>query len=284
MLNFKDSLLPDFLPQVRSGLHIVATPIGNLGDITLRALSILQACDVIFCEDTRISRKLLTVYGISKPLLTYHDHNADSVRPHILQRLQDGQIVVLMSDAGTPLISDPGYKLVRDCQEQGFMVTMAPGPSSVIAGLVLSGQSTHRFLFGGFADAKSFHEFVSLDATLVFFESASRLIATLEKIQQMLPGRMVSVVREITKLFEEVKFGTPQDVRAYYQENPPRGEIVIVVGPPVTAAQIGSEKIIEMLEETLKTHRLKDACMLVSGALGVPKKIVYNLALQLKNE
>jgi 16S rRNA (cytidine1402-2'-O)-methyltransferase len=150
---------------MKAGLYVVATPIGNLGDITLRALDTLKACDIIACEDTRTSRKLLSAYSIAKPLLSYHDHNADQARPKILQKIADGQAVALISDAGTPLISDPGYKLVRSCYETNLFVTIIPGASSVIAGLVLSGMPSDRFLFAGFADKKIYPELAGLAAT-----------------------------------------------------------------------------------------------------------------------
>ncbi len=274
--------LPNFLPPVRPGLHIVSTPIGCLGDITLRALSVLHACDVIACEDTRISRKLLTIYGITKPLISYHDHNEDEKRLDLLERVRSGQIVALVSDAGTPLISDPGFKLVRTCLQENLPVTVVPGASAVIAGMVLSGQPTNCFLFAGFADSKEFSKWVSLDASLIFFESASRLISTLKSIQNLLPGRSVSVVRELTKVYENVQLGDPQTLIDYYTQNPAKGEIVLVLGPPTAFESINSSDIEKLLKEALKKNTLRDACTLVSGATGKPRKEIYQLALELK--
>ena len=186
---------------LKGGLYIVATPIGNLGDMTLRALETLKGCDVIACEDTRVSRKLLSAYSIDKPVMSYHDHNAGQVRPFLLDKMKSGQAVALISDAGTPLISDPGYKLVRQCYEADVPVTFLPGASAVIAGLVLSGMPTDRFLFAGFADKKAYGELSPLSMSLIFFESAQRLGATLKDMAHAFPNREVAVVREITKLF-----------------------------------------------------------------------------------
>jgi 16S rRNA (cytidine1402-2'-O)-methyltransferase len=266
------------------GLYIVATPIGNLRDMTLRALETLKGCDVIACEDTRVSRKLLSAYQIDKPLLSYHDHNADQMRPLILEKIAHGQAVALISDAGTPLISDPGYKLVRDAYDVGLPVTVLPGPSAVMAGLVLSGMPTDRFLFAGFADKKAYPELVPLNLTLVFFESAQRLTATLKDMAPLFSGRTVAVVREITKLFEEVRRGAFDDLISYYEEKgQPKGEVVVVLSPPV--AQTASLRDIDqLLRQALEAHSIRDACTLVAGTLGVPRKKVYQRALELTKE
>lgn len=278
-----DTLLPSFLPPVTPGLYIVATPIGNLGDISLRALSILKACHSIVCEDTRVSKKLLKTYGISKPLIVYHDHNGEAVRPLLIDRLKANEIIALISDAGTPLISDPGYKLVQCCQAENLLITTIPGPCSVISALVLSGQPTNQFYFAGFVNAKAFPSLSPLSATLVFFESASRLVASLQDIEKGLKGRNISVIRELTKIYENVQRGTPEDLIKHYTAYPPRGEIVIVVGPPALCP-VNSEDLKSALREALKSHRLKDAATLVAGAFGVPKKDVYQLGLDLTKD
>jgi len=270
--------------SLKGGLYLVATPIGNLGDITLRALETLRSCDVIACEDTRVSRKLLSAYGIDKPLISYHDHNADQIRPLILDKITNGHAVVLISDAGTPLISDPGYKLVRHCYEVELPVTFLPGPSAVIAGLVLSGMACDRFLFAGFADKATYPELSSINMTLIFFESAKRLSATLKDMAKAFPNREVSVVREITKLFEEVRRGSFDELIHYYEEKgPPKGEVVLVLSPK-GAQDAPVEDVDHLLRQALASHSIRDACTLVAGTLGVPRKQIYQRALELKAE
>jgi 16S rRNA (cytidine1402-2'-O)-methyltransferase len=270
--------------MAKGGLYIVATPIGNLGDITLRALETLKDCDVIACEDTRVSRKLLSAYSIDKPLISYHDHNADQMRPLILDKIASGQAVALISDAGTPLISDPGYKLVRQCYEANLPVTFLPGPSAVIAGLVLSGLPSDRFLFAGFADRKTYPELAPLNMTLIFFESAKRLEATLKDMLQRFSNREIAVVREITKLFEEVRRGSFEDlIQIYKEKGPPKGEVVLILSPP-GAQQASEVDIDQLLGQALETHSIRDACTLVAGTLGLPRKQVYQRALELKKK
>jgi 16S rRNA (cytidine1402-2'-O)-methyltransferase len=274
--------LPNFIPPIQSGLHIVATPIGNLGDITLRALAVLQQVDQIFCEDTRVSRKLLTAYGINTPLFPYHDHNAEQLRPEILTKLQSGMKLALISDAGTPLISDPGYKLVRACYEAQLPVTIIPGPSAVIAGLVLSGMPSHHFYFAGFAQPKRFPELREVDATLIFYEAPQRLVDCLEQMQTILPNRAVAVVREITKVYEEVVRGSYDEViQAFRGQERCRGEIVIVLSPP-EALDVQDHDIDTLLKQALQHHSLKDAVTLVAGTLGIARKQVYHHALALR--
>lgn len=268
--------------DLQAGLYIVATPIGNLGDITLRAIEILKKCDVIACEDTRVSRKLLSTYSINKPLISYHDHNADQVRPKIVKKIADGKAVALISDAGTPLISDPGYKLVRECYDVNLSVTFIPGPTAVIAGLVLSGMPTDRFVFAGFVDKKKFNELSPISMTLIFFESAKRLKATLKDMSKGLPNREVAIVREITKKFEEIHRGAFEELIDYYSDKPaPKGEVVLVLSPP-RIQQISGQDIELLLLQALKTKSIRDACRIVAETLGVPRKDVYARALELK--
>ena len=270
-----------------TGLYIIATPIGNLRDITLRALDVLALVDVVLCEDTRVSGKLMSHYGLNKKLLSYHDHNGEERRPQIMQMLEQGQRIALVSDAGTPLISDPGYKLVRDVQAEGHYVSVLPGASSVLSALCLAGLPTNQFYFAGFlppkqgAAADQLHALKSVEATLVFFESARRLIDTLEQMQSILGKREVAVVREITKLFEESRRGDFDTLLAHYRDKgEPKGEVVIVVSPPQANAQ--AQDATAMLQALLTSHSIKEASAIVAEQTGRPRKEIYALALQLK--
>ncbi|HVJ53613.1 MAG TPA: 16S rRNA (cytidine(1402)-2'-O)-methyltransferase [Aliidongia sp.] len=269
------------------GLYIVATPIGNAQDITLRALETLRSADTIACEDTRVSAKLLAIHGIRTPLLAYHDHNADRVRPQLLERLRGGERIALISDAGMPLVSDPGYKLVRDAIAAGLPVAGLPGPSAVLAALVLSGLPSDRFLFMGFLDAKSagrrrqLAEVAALRTTLIFFESGPRLAASLADMTGMLGDRPAAVARELTKLYEEVARGTLGELaRRYERDGPPRGEIVVVIGPPLDRV-VAPEEIDEMLREALGRLSLRDAASEVATRLDQPRREIYARALAL---
>lgn len=273
-------------PRPVPGLHIVATPIGNLRDITLRALETLSGADLIACEDTRVTRKLLEHYAITTPLIAYHDHNAGSVRPKLLARLAAGEAVALVSDAGTPLISDPGYKLVRAAQEGGHAVTTAPGASSVLAALAVAGLPTDRFHFEGFLPPKEtgrnarLRELVRLPATLVFFETGPRLHAAISAMADVLGAREAAVCRELTKLYEEVVRGDLGLLAQRYAEAPqPRGEIVVVVGPSVIDQTPGIEDIDTLLRGALARGSVKDAVAEVASATGVARAEVYKRAL-----
>lgn len=266
---------------LKAGLYLVATPIGNLEDITLRALRILKECDTIICEDSRVSRKLLSAYNIQKPLMVYHDHNAELMRPKVLEKLEAGEKMAFITDAGMPLISDPGYKLVKMCRENDVYLTVIPGASSVLAGLVLSGMPSDRFAFCGFAEAGKFEEFQSYNATLVFFESAPRLIKTLEKMSLVFLNRSTAVVREITKMFEEAQTGSFAEMIDHFTKHLPRGELVICLSPP-EATQASDDKVDELLKKALSEMSVKDASEMVATALGLSKKKVYQRALGLK--
>ncbi len=271
-----------------SGLYVVATPIGNLGDITLRALHTLATADVVACEDTRITGALLHRFGIKKPLLAYHDHNADERRTEILKRLAAGEAVALVSDAGTPLISDPGYKLVRACRAAGYDVIALPGASALLTALCAAGLPTDKFMFAGFlpnkstARQKALKELAALPSTLVFYEAPARLEATLGDMAKVLGGaRKAAVARELTKLFEEIREGTLAVLAAQYRdEATPKGEIVIVVGPPEEAA-VGEADIDGLLRKALKTMSVRDAVSAVAEATGAKKGDVYKKALVL---
>jgi 16S rRNA (cytidine1402-2'-O)-methyltransferase len=274
----------------RGCLVLVATPIGNLGDITARALEGLKSADLIACEDSRVTGKLLQHAGIEKPLLPYHDHNAETMRPKILARIAAGARVALVSDAGTPLISDPGYKLVQAVVEAGLAVTMLPGPSAPIMALGLSGLPSDRFLFGGFLPSKSkarrdaIAEAARAPVTLVFFETAPRLLDSLRDLQAVLGDRPAAVARELTKLFEEVRRDRLSALVAHYETaGAPKGEIVIVVGPPEEVAA-SAEDIDTLLRRALASMSVKDAAATVAAATGTPKRAVYARALELQGE
>jgi len=277
-------------PEGAGSLVLIATPIGNLGDITARALEGLKAASLIACEDSRVTAKLLAHAGIEKPLLPYHDHNADAMRPKILARLAAGERVALVSDAGTPLISDPGYKLVRAAVEAGHAVTMLPGPSAPIMALALSGLPSDRFLFGGFLPVKSkarrdaIAEAARAPVTLVFFETAPRLVDSLRDLEAVLGDRPAAVARELTKMFEEVRRDRVSALVAHYEAaGAPKGEIVIVVGPPEEESA-RAEDIDTLLRRALASMSVKDAAATVAAATGAPKRTVYARALELTGE
>ncbi|MBU0725581.1 MAG: 16S rRNA (cytidine(1402)-2'-O)-methyltransferase [Alphaproteobacteria bacterium] len=272
------------------GLYIVATPIGNLGDLTMRGRDILATADAIACEDTRVTGKLLSAFGLKRPLIAYNDHNADKLRPKLMEMIAGGQVVALVSDAGTPLISDPGYKLVRDCVAAGLTVTTAPGASAVLAALVLAGLPTDRFLFAGFLPPKSaarrvaLGELTAVPASLVFYESGPRLAASLADMADMLGDREAAVARELTKLFEEVRRGTLDSLAAHYGEaGGPKGEIVVVIGPPL-ARETAAADLDAALRRALSGNSTRDAAALVAGETGLPRKQVYARALALAQE
>jgi 16S rRNA (cytidine1402-2'-O)-methyltransferase len=267
------------------GLHLVATPIGNLGDITLRALWVLRSVDRILCEDTRVTARLLAHYGIEKPLDPYHDHNADRVRPAVLAALRRGETLALVSDAGTPLVSDPGYKLVREALAEDLPVTAAPGPSSALTALILSGLPPDAFLFAGFlppratARRKLLAQWRGLVATLVFFEGPSRLAASLADMADILGQRQAAVARELTKRHEELRRGTLAELAAAYQAGPaPRGEVVIVVGPPEEAAP-AADDIDARLDALLARLSLRDAVAALTAETGLSRRALYDRAL-----
>jgi len=274
-------------PKAEPGLYLVATPIGNLGDITLRALEVLAGADVIACEDTRVTRKLAERYGIETPLTPYHEHNAAEARPKLLARLAEGQAVALVSDAGTPLISDPGYKLAREVGEAGFTVTALPGPSSVLAALSLSGLPTDRFFFEGFlppkqvARQKRIAALATVPATLVLFETGPRIAEALADLAAGLGARGAAVCRELTKLHEEVRRDDLTTLAQHYaQGGETRGEFVIVIAPPVEEEAQDAD-VDALLRNALARVSMKDAVGEVALATGRPKREVYQRALEL---
>lgn len=268
------------------GLYLVATPIGNLGDITLRALDILRGADVIACEDTRITRRLLSHYGLDTRTSAYHDHNAAMALPKLMKRLQRGEIVALVSDAGTPLVSDPGYRLVQAAIAEDISVTTAPGPVAAIAALTLAGLPTDSFLFAGFLPSKKaarqarLKALASVPASLIFYESPRRVPATLAEMETCLGDRPAAVVREITKLYEEARRGSLSELAAVFaQSGPPRGEVVLVVGPPAPQADMDDAQLDTLLEQALTTMSVRDAVDHVVSASGRQRRDVYKRAL-----
>jgi 16S rRNA (cytidine1402-2'-O)-methyltransferase len=279
-------IFPTWTPghALAPGLHLIATPIGNLGDITLRALWVLQSVDRILCEDTRVTARLLAHYRIDKPLDPYHDHNADRVRPAVLDALRRGETLALVSDAGTPLVSDPGYKLVRDALAEGLPVTAAPGPSAAITALILSGLPPDKFLFAGFlpprsaARRKALAAWAGLDATLVFYEGPSRLAACLDDMAAALGDRDAAIARELTKRFEESRRGKLTTLAAHYRETAPRGEVVVVVGPPQAASPEALD-VDARLDALLDRLSLRDAVAVLAEETGLARRALYNRAL-----
>jgi 16S rRNA (cytidine1402-2'-O)-methyltransferase len=276
--------------KAEPGLYLVATPIGNLGDITLRALEVLAGADVIACEDTRVTRKLIERYGITTPLTAYHEHNAAEARPKLLARLAGDQAIALVSDAGTPLISDPGYKLVRAACESGHSVTALPGPSSVLAALSVAGLPTDRFFFEGFlppkqaARQKRAAVLANIPTTLVMFESGPRVAAMLADLAAAFGKRTAAVCRELTKLHEEVKRGDLETLAHEYTAGAEtRGEFVIVVAPPAEEEEI-SDNVDELLRQALRRVSVKDAVGEVALVTGRPRREVYQRALNLSRD
>lgn len=271
----------------------MATPIGTATDITLRAIDILENADVLAAEDTRNTRKLMDIHGIklnNRPLLPYHDHNGPSQRPKLIDAIKSGKSVAYVSDAGTPLIADPGYQLAATAIEEDLPVTSAPGASAVMAALSVAGLPTDRFLFAGFVPVKAvakqkfLQEFQMVPATLIFYESPRRLSDCLAAMANVYGSdRKVAVCRELTKKFEEVKRGTLSEVTDHYASQPtPKGEIVIVVGPP-TIKEASESDVDAALQEALTTQSVKDASREVADALNLPRKQLYARALELNN-
>jgi 16S rRNA (cytidine1402-2'-O)-methyltransferase len=286
---------PDLQPSVAipqtelaPGLYLVATPIGNLADITLRALAVLQGVDRVFCEDTRVTRKLLARYAITAELAAYHDHNAEAVRPLILAALHRGERVALVSDAGTPLVSDPGYKLVRAAIAENLPVTAVPGPSAVLTALILSGLPPDAFLFAGFlpprqgARRRTLERWAGVEASLVFFESTARLAESLADMNAILGGRAAAVARELTKLHEEIRRGSLAELAEHYRNaGPPLGEAVVVIGPPQRAAPEQVE-VDGRLRQALGELGVRQAATKLAAETGLSRNELYRRALALR--
>ena len=271
-------------------MHLVATPIGNLGDLSPRARAALAEADVVLCEDTRVTARLLGLCGIHRPLQSYHEHNAARRRPEILERLRAGATVVVVSDAGTPLVSDPGYKLVRDAIDAGIEVLAVPGPSAAIAGLIVSGLPTDRFFVAGFLPTRRSQRrraiagLAPVPGTLVVFEAPRRLPDTLADLAAELGARPAAVARELTKRFEEVRRGTLPELAAHYAlAGAPRGEAVIVIGQGERARGGATpEELDALLAEALESQSPAAASAAVAAATGLPRRELYRRALALK--
>jgi 16S rRNA (cytidine1402-2'-O)-methyltransferase len=274
---------------LQPGLYLVATPIGNLADISLRALAVLARADLIAAEDTRHSKKLLTHFGVPGEMTPYHEHNAERERPKLIARLRAGQSVALISDAGTPLISDPGYKLVREALDAGLLVTSIPGPSSVLAALTNSGLPTDTFLFAGFLPPKQgarrsrLDELKAVPATLIFFETAPRLAKSLADMAVVLGPREAATAKELTKLHEGVTRGSLDRLAVEVEASETlKGEFVVVVAPPrEDESEVSDAKIVEQLEKALNMESFRDAVRSVAEVLQVPRSRVYELGLKL---
>jgi 16S rRNA (cytidine1402-2'-O)-methyltransferase len=278
-------------PKAAPGLYLVATPIGNLGDITLRALETLAGVDVFACEDTRITRRLIERYAIAAELKPYHEHNAAAARPKIMQRLAQGAAIALVSDAGTPLISDPGFKLVREVCAAGHPVTALPGPSAVLTALSVAGLPTDRFFFEGFLPAKvtgrraRLTELSRIDATLVMFESGNRLADTLADLAAIMGGRDAAICRELTKMHEEIRRAPISELARSAAALETRGEFVLVVAPPAPGAQIMPEhELDQLLRNQLARESVKDAVARAVELSGRPRREIYARALQLARD
>ena len=278
-------------PDLSAGLHLVATPIGNLRDITLRAIEVLAAADLIACEDTRHSRKLLDHYGITTPVTPYHDHNAAVARPKLIERLLQGAAIALISDAGTPLVSDPGYKLVRETLCAGCHVSALPGPSAVLGALTVSGLPSDRFLFAGFLPAKEtarrsrIEELRSIPATLVLFETGRRIAGALADLAAGLGPRPAAVCRELTKLHEEIRRADLASLaREYARQGEARGEIVLVIAGPAEPEQMSAAEVDDLLRAALAHLPLKQAVAQTATVTGQPRRTIYQRALALRAE
>lgn len=278
---------------MKNGLYIVATPIGNLGDISARALEILEAADIIACEDTRVTKKLFTLLNLGtsgKKFITYQDHNEESEAQNIIDMIQnDSKSIALVSDAGSPLISDPGYKLIKRCREQNVYITTLPGSCAVICALQLSGLPTNRFMFAGFipnkekARADLFNELKNIDTTLVFYETAQRIVKSLTAAKNIFGNREMAVAREISKMYEECLNGTAEELIALFANKEPRGEMVLMVAPP--REKDNSDLDVEgIIKSKLAEMPLKSAVKEIVAEFGLNKNEVYELALKLKDE
>ena len=284
-----EELQRHFEGELAPGLYVVSTPIGNLGDITLRAIAVLARADAVLCEDTRHSRTLLSHFGIGTPARPYHEHNAAKERPRVLADLAAGQRIALISDAGTPLVSDPGWKLVREAIDAGHRVEALPGASATLSALAVAGLPTDAFLFAGFLPPKSagrrtrIAELAAVPATLVFFEAPSRIAETIADLATVLGARPAAIARELTKLHEEVRRAPLDRLAADLEGETLKGEAVILVGPP-QQGEVSDDDIAARLAAALEQMSLRDAAKAVADALGVPKSRVYDLGLRLRKD
>lgn len=276
---------------MKNGLYIVATPIGNLGDMPPRAAETLKAAGIIACEDTRVTKKLFSLLGIglNKTFVTLHDHNEEAQSQKIIDFIKNGEVVAQVSDAGSPLISDPGFKLIRRCREEGLYVTTLPGCCALICALQLSGLPTNRFMFAGFIPNREkarqdlFRRYKSLDATLIFYETASRIVKTLVAAGEVFGGRDMAVAREITKMYEDCRSGTAAELIAHFEANEPKGEMVLMIAPSDEELPVDID-VEALLREKMAETSLKSAVKSLVETYGLNKNEVYELALRIKNE
>ena len=273
---------------MKSGIYLVATPIGNMSDITLRGLEVLKNAEIIACEDTRVTKKLFSLLAIStagKQFLTMNDHNEEEISQNLIDSAKTGKVIAYVSDAGSPLISDPGYKLAKNCRKQGIYITTIPGACAAVCALQLSGLPSNSFTFAGFIPNKDkarkdlFLKYQNYDSTLIFYETANRLTKTLETVKDIFADREISVAREITKLYEECKTGSAQELLTYYTDNQPKGEIVLMVAPATETIIPDYE---DELKKELKKSTLKTAVKNIVEKYNLNKNEVYQKALELK--
>lgn len=280
--------MTDDAAPLSPGLYIVATPIGNLGDITMRAIEVLSRCDGIACEDTRVTQKLIRHLGISKPLWRYDDHAAPNDRARLVDSMRT-RAVALVSDAGMPLVSDPGYRLVNDAKAAEIPITALPGANAPLTALALSGLPNDRFMFAGFLPSKDkarrdmLADLANVRATLIFFDTAPRLTKSLAAIGEILPGREVAVARELTKIYEECRTGTANALREHYESHRPKGEIVLLIGPPPDTESSAAD-VDAMLRDLLTTEKTSKAAAQVAKITGMDRKTLYARAMELKGE
>lgn len=276
---------------MKNGLYIVATPIGNLGDMSPRAVETLKAAGIIACEDTRVTKKLFSLMGIglNKTFITLHDHNEEAQSQKIIDFIKNGEVVAQVSDAGSPLISDPGFKLIRRCREEGLYITTLPGCCALICALQLSGLPTNRFMFAGFIPNREkarqdlFRRYKNLDATLIFYETASRIVKTLTAAEEIFGGRDMAVAREITKMYEDCRSGTAAELIAHFEVNEPKGEMVLMIAP--SDEELPADIDVEsLLREKMAETSLKSAVKSLVETYGLNKNEVYEQALRIKNE
>jgi 16S rRNA (cytidine1402-2'-O)-methyltransferase len=272
-------------------LYIVATPIGNLGDISQRARDVLNSADIIAAEDTRVTKKLFSLLGLSlqKKFIVYEDHSENDKFQEIIDFINQGKVVALVSDAGSPLISDPGYKLVRECRKQSIKISVIPGACAVVCALQLSGLPTNRFMFAGFVPNKEkaridlFSELKAINTTLVLYETANKIEKTLSALEKIIPNREIAIVREITKMYEECLSGTASVLISRIKENPLKGELVLVIEPPHEVDNTDID-LAEIIQDELKNHTLKEAVKIISDKYNLKRNDVYEKALEIKNK
>ncbi len=276
---------------MKNGIYIVATPIGNLKDISSRAVETLEQADVIACEDTRVTKKLLSLLNINlkKTFISLHDHNEDEQLLKVIELVKEGKSVAQVSDAGCPLISDPGYKLIRHCKEEGIYYCTIPGPCALICALQLSGLPTNSFMFSGFVPNKdkarfdAFNKVKNIDTTLIFYETANRIVKTLHVVAEVFGSREISVAREITKIYEECVNGTAEELISHFTENEPKGEMVLMIAPPIEQ-ETSLKEVEQALQQELAKSSLKTAVKTIVATYGLNKNDVYSLALRLKEK